>query len=330
MTIERFEKEYIEYHGLSTKRAIEQVNVLRAFEVHAGKPIIECGAVEFQAFLASLLSDEHVNTVLKKAGMIRPYFGWAFDAGLINGDTLMAVQRVKNPRGSSKKTKPNPYSSKELRMLWETLDHKLPYVDEKFLARWRRGTSPWTRVRQHAMHLQLEAILRLALDCGLRQREIFKASIDDIHPDNEYVVVRFAKRESIREEKTRQAPHTKASRIAIDRWLAFRSQMKPTHDAVWLSLHGERRAEPMSPHRFEKLIATQIGPSYGLHRCRHTCATLWLRSNVPLEKVQRLLGHASIAQTLCYADIVSDDIAAAMHSAEDIFEKLANAEDGHA
>jgi integrase len=47
---------------------------------------------------------------------------------------------------------------------------------------------------------------------------------------------------------------------------------------------------------------------YELHRLRHTCATERLRAGMPLEAVQRLLGHATIQQTLGYAEIIARDV----------------------
>jgi hypothetical protein len=50
-----------------------------------------------------------------------------------------------------------------------------------------------------------------------------------------------------------------------------------------------------------------------------TCATEWLHAEVPLEKVSKLLGHASLEQTLGYADLVRDDVARSMRRGETDF-----------
>lgn len=337
MTIERFEREYVEYNGLSEKRAVEQVKTLRQFEDHAGKPLTQCGGEEFRAFLSHLLdSGLHVNTVAKKAGMIRPYFGWAFDVGLVNGDTLHSVTRVSDPKGSTKKTTPKPYPAKELRRFWAALPEAWPYTTELKLRRWRKGTSPYRSVWRHAMRLQLEAIIRLALDCGLRRQEIYAVEIDDIHPDNFYVVIRNGKRESARRDKTREVPFTKKSRAAVERWLNFRQEILKRarvkdHGRVWLSLKNPTATKAMRWERFERILGTvgqdRDGANYSLHRLRHTCGTNWVRVGVPSEIVSRLLGHANLQQTLCYVELARDDIHAAIHKHEDAFERLANAQE---
>lgn len=45
-----------------------------------------------------------------------------------------------------------------------------------------------------------------------------------------------------------------------------------------------------------------------LHKFRHTFATHLVRNRVPLERVQKLLGHSSINETLIYAHLISSDM----------------------
>ena len=47
-----------------------------------------------------------------------------------------------------------------------------------------------------------------------------------------------------------------------------------------------------------------------LHRFRRTFATRLLNRNVPIEQVQRLLGHTKIDTTLIYAQVKQDSVKA--------------------
>jgi site-specific recombinase XerD len=145
------------------------------------------------------------------------------------------------------------------------------------------------------------------------------------------VVVKHAKREAARVQKVREVPFTKASRVAVERWLNLRSEILRAHKvadhgSVWLALINPRPCQPMRYRRFQGIMTT-VGKGYSLHRFRHTCATNWLRAGVELPLVSRMLGHSTLQQTLCYAEIVRDDIHAAMHKHEEAFERLANAEE---
>lgn len=314
--LDRFAREYQEYHRISPGRRTEQLKVIAALGEHASKEPHECDASDLKQYLSGLLDGGlHVNTVRKKLHMLVPFFGWAWEAGLIEADRLMAIQRISDPRGSSSQGLPRPYSRKELDRFRADLAARWPEVDAKWWVRWRRGTSRFKRIQTHTMRIQIEAIVALALYCGLRSHEIFMASLDDIHYDNAYVVVRHGK-----DASEREVPHTEASREAVRRWIELRAELAPDHDSPWLSLAWEDVARlPMRWDRYRKLLTT-VG-DWQLHRFRHTAGTEWLRATKRLEIVQKLLGHATLQQTLGYAKIVRDDLHDAIAKAELKFEE---------
>src|SRR5687767_12236379 len=88
---------------------------------------------------------------------------------------------------------PDPYRPSELRDLNGVLDEAWPLLthDEAayWTGRWNLGKSPYSRVRAHAIRLQLDAIIALALRCGLRRNEILDLTVDWMHYDNVGVVV---------------------------------------------------------------------------------------------------------------------------------------------
>lgn len=314
--LDRFAREYQDYHGISEHRRHEQLQVITELGAQAGKPPHDCDASDIKQYLSGLLDRGlHVNTVRKKLRMLTPFFGWAWEAGLIDADRLMGIRRISDPRGSSSRGLPRPYSRKELNDFRAELAKRWPEVEPKWWDRWRRGTSRFKRIQTHAMRVQIEAIVALALYCGLRLQEIYSASLDEIHYDNAYVVVSHGK-----DGRNREVPHTASSREAVRRWIELRTELAPDHDFPWLSLAWEGVAtRPMRWDRFRKLMGT-VG-DWQLHRFRHTAGTEWLRATRRLEIVQKLLGHASLQQTLGYAEIVRDDLHDAIAKAELKFEE---------
>jgi integrase len=311
--LEQFEREYLDYHQISLGRRQQQRVVLRALSAHAEKSLIECGPSEIKAYLSGELARGlHPNTVQKQLRMLTPYFQWAWETKLISADDLMGIRAIKAPRGA-RPGLPRPYSRKEILQLWADLETKYPNCEQKFWDRWRRGTSRFKRVRSEAMQIQIRAIISLALYCGLRRNEIYRATIDDIHYDNQYVVVRHGK-----DGRNREVPHTAASREAVKAWIELRTELKPPHDKTWLSLaRADFDLNPLNEDRMKMLLST-VGP-WKLHRLRHTAGTEWLRATKRVEIVQRLLGHASLQQTLGYAEIVRDDLHEAVAKAEEKF-----------
>lgn len=319
--LDRFEREYQQYHGISVARARSQLRTLRQFSEQAGKPLLDCTSEDFAAYMSSLIGrDLKPTTVAKLGRMVTPFYSWAFSVNLVSGDTLLSIRSVKNPRGAGRQL-PRPYSATELRNYRSALEATYPLLPDWRIKSFTGGRGRYRPVSKHAMRLQLECAVGLALYGGLRRSEIYGVSIEDMHPDNDYVVVRG------KGDRPREVPHTRHTRQVITTWLDFREDiLSPPHDQPWLSL-SPNQARPgwLKPLRFQRFegLLTPVGP-YTWHRFRHTAATNWLRAGMPLEKVQRLLGHTNIQQTLLYTEIVKTDVQAEVERLEDDFEKLVN------
>ncbi len=314
--VDRFGDEYVTYHDISRERARQQRKLLLEFAgtLPEGRTLAQVTFKDLQRFAGFLVAKRyHVNTVRKKLNQIRPFYSWAYAAGVITAEQYVSLRQVKDPRGAVANSVPDPYSRAELTEFWQVLDQRWPKLPttgpgSKLIGRWQQGRSDWGRVYRHAIRLQIEAMVRLALDCGLRRHEIFRLELADMHYDNEYLVVwRAAKGK--RGVRVQQAlPFTTEARQAVFAWIEFRSMMKPGHDRPWLSCWATARNHPMWWTRFQSLLRDTIGPKWGWHRFRHTCATEWLRAEMELEHVSKLLGHANLQQTLCYAEIVRGDL----------------------
>lgn len=324
--IDRFGDEYVSYNGISRERAKQMRKLLLEFEVGlGGRDISESTYQDFQRFAGLLVAKGyHVNTVRKKLNQIRPFFSWAYAAGVITAEQYMSLRQVKDPRGATSTSTPDPYTRAELTEFWQALERRFPKLPSRgrgsqAIARWEAGIGPWGRVHRHAMRLQLDAMIRLALDCGLRRSEIFNLELKDLHYDNEYLVVwRAAKgKKGIRVQQA--VPMTTELRQALYSWLELRAKMKPQHDRPWLSCWASVANHPMWWTRFASLLQETIGPQWRWHRFRHTCATEWLRAGMELEIVSKLLGHATIQQTLCYAEILKGDLMKHMNKHESTF-----------
>lgn len=315
--LDRFASEYQEYHDISESRAKDQERALNSLCRFAGvSDPINCTPENYRMWLAHIAKSGLEPTTVKKYGMaVRPFFGWAFDANLYSAEDLMRIKRVEFPK--AKPPLPRPYSHKEMKRLWPALEKLYPLDDGKFLKRWRRGTSHYKRIERHAQRLQLTAVIRLALDCGLRRHEIFEIELDDMHYDNAYVVVREGKG-----GKFREVPYTKTAKEAVRQWIEFRTELSPKHDRPWLSL---TRIGPegvwlrsMNERRFA-IYLTDIPGEWQLHRLRHTCATTWLRAGMNIEIVSKLLGHATLKDTQRYTELVRTDVQREVEKYEDSF-----------
>lgn len=327
-TIEAFRLQYQRYHGLGDGTARSwgrmQRQKIEEFAAYTSAPMVEWTGEHFNMWLAHKVDQGyHVNTVRKYANALRSFFGWLYATKRITADQYLELKSVRNPRGSSARSTPKPYTKAELQQFWHDLDERLPIPANaaRMRARWIRGTSKWARIWRYALRLEIEAIVSLALHCGLRHSEIYNLKPDDLHYDNEYIVVRGKADPNTGQPKTRAVPYTEPAREAVKLWLDLRQNMRPEDPgATWLSCHGKTWNHRMDPQRFEELLQARVG-NYQLHRFRHTFATERLRHGVPLEIVSRVLGHATTAQTLAYAEIIKSDVARELSRTEADFVK---------
>jgi site-specific recombinase XerD len=333
--IARFTSEYLEFHSITQDRVRRTDRLLREFQAHVGKPLTEVDSSDLTQFVAMLVKQKfHVNTVRRKLNEIRPFVRWMWQCRLIDAEAYMGLMDVKPPRGATAWTTPNPYKRTEIEAFWQQVDTILPLLPEKgkgsfALRRWLSGQSGWNPyLTRHALRLQLTAMTRLALDLGLRRAEIYGLSLADLHYDNAYLVVTGKADPNTGHPKVRSVPFTTTARQAVFEWVEFRALMRPEHDRSWLALtqlgkrFGTDVDSPLSYRTMQTLLQEQIGPDWRWHRFRHTAATNWLRAGVQLETVSRLLGHATLQQTLRYAEILKSDVAREMGKAEEQFAAL--------
>jgi integrase len=183
------------------------VDIVPAIDCHrgrdAGRPET-CGDVELRAFIAHEVEQGfHINTVNFHLRCIKPIYTWCWHQRIINGDEYLRIRAVRPPRGSTQSGQPRPYKRHEVQRFYVYLDKRFPESGENMVRRFAKGQSKYSKVWRHATHLQAEAIVSLALFSGMRASEIRFADMDDVHPDNDYIVARgkssFGERQGHRE-----------------------------------------------------------------------------------------------------------------------------------
>lgn len=317
--LERFAREHQAYNDLSLARRKDQLRVLRALGDHLDVKLVEAGGPEVQSFLALLIEEKAPSTVAKELGLIRPFFSWAFRAKLITGDQLMEIRDLEAPRGS-RAGKPRPYKPEQIQAFWRELAAAYPWSHDDddperglwYFARWERDTSKWSRAERYAKRVQIEAIVALALYGGVRRKEIFDLTVDRAHYENDYVAVLGARKNREGKRIERPVPWMAPEmRDAVQAWIDLRARISPGHDGLWLTLtYATHARNPIQWRSFGMLLG-DIGRGWEFHRLRHTAATTWLANGMPLERVQRILGHSRIQQTQNYTEVVASDVVSA-------------------
>ncbi|RZF23521.1 integrase [Paraburkholderia sp. UYCP14C] len=151
------------------------------------------------------------------------------------------------------------------------------------------------------------AIVRLALDLGLRSGEIAHLMLHDIDWHAGTVILRGTK--SLRQDVM---PLPIESGQALADYLQQERPMT-CHPAVFVRRIAGRD-EPITPMAVQKLIkraCCRIGlPHYSAHALRHTLACRLVENGSSLKEVADLLRHRSLNSTLIYAKLDTPKLAA--------------------
>jgi integrase/recombinase XerC len=152
-----------------------------------------------------------------------------------------------------------------------------------------------------------DAIVRCALDLGLRSGEIAHISLDDIDWRAGTIVLRHTKG---RREDVLPLPATTGAAIA-----AYLEHERPkTRNRVVFVRHHTPRGEPVGPDLVRKAIRQAFAhaglPYTRSHLLRHTMANRLLAGGASLKEVADGLRHRSLNTTMIYAKLDSRKLTA--------------------
>ncbi len=158
------------------------------------------------------------------------------------------------------------------------------------------------------MNARDRAMLSIFYGCGLRRNEGYHLNIGDIYFDSGLLHVRKGKN-----YKERKGPISKRDLTHLQEWVYdWRNQlMKPKRktDALFINQRGRRLSGQglllrlhILQQRSDDIILQN--KEIGLHSLRHSIATHLLSNGMPLEQIQRFLGHSSLESTQIYTHLV--------------------------
>lgn len=161
-------------------------------------------------------------------------------------------------------------------------------------------------LRNACPDLRDKALIDFLYSTGGRVSEVCHARISDINWEKKSVAIRHGKG-----NKFRITYLNPEAEVSLKSYLASRTDASPY---IFARVRG-RSDQPLSPKTIQKAVekivchanrdfSTHITP----HIFRHTVATVLLRNGMPVEQVQRFLGHAKIDTTLIYAEVSDDDV----------------------
>jgi len=234
------------------------------------KPLVAIGANDVRFFMASRQGIA-LTTLDNERRYLSSFFTWLHDEEYIPKNPMKKIKAVKQARVVRK-----PYSGREIEELRDACNDK-----------------------------RERAIIEVLLSTGMRVGELHGVDRDDVSGSEVLVTGKG--------NKQRICYLNETALKRLNDYLAERSdKLQPLiladHSAKDAAKYGYR----LGIGRFEEIVR-YIGRRAGVaethpHKFRRTAATTALQRGMPIEQVQRMLGHESIETTLRYAHTADETV----------------------
>ena len=144
-------------------------------------------------------------------------------------------------------------------------------------------------VRDRAMVLML-------LRTGMRIGELLNTRVSDVHMEEQKVLLY----EGAKNQRGRVVYFSEDAREALQAWMNKRDR---SMELLFYGYKGNPLSYPAARMMFVKYLdrAGLSHKGYTLHRLRHTYATELLNARIPLECLEKLMGHSRLEVTRRYA-----------------------------
>ena len=175
----------------------------------------------------------------------------------------------------------------------------------RFQKKQRVALSPYSLevIRWHCVTVREKALVDFLFSTGCRVGELVDVDQADIDWNNRSVMIRHGKG-----DKQRTVYFNAESELTLRKYLESRDD-----DCSTLFVSTRRPHHAVSTEAIQATIRKIRSRVDGIgkvtpHVLRHTFATTGIRSGVPLEQLQRLMGHTKPETTLIYANVDTTDL----------------------
>lgn len=235
------------------------------------KNVLDTTTEDLREFLTSYQTNNKVNNVTLNnvRRVLNSFFTWLENENYIFKSPMRRIHNIKTD-----KVIKQPYDLKSINKMREYCK---------------------TRLRDLA-------IIDLLFSTGMRVGELILLNRQDIDFNKKQCVV-FGKG-----RKERVCYFDERAKESLQNYLKSRTD---NEEALWVNLRGKQK-QRIHLDAISVLI-NKIGKKCGIekahpHRFRRTLATMALEKGMPLEQVQKLLGHSEIGTTLIYANIKDSNV----------------------
>jgi len=294
--------------AVNTRHAYERdLADVCAFLKKSGKTIDSSTTDDLKAYLSDLSqrvnskskggAQTAVRTIARRISALRQFYGYMVSEGKRADDPTSNVESPKQTR-----TLPKILTEDEITSLITTAQ--------------KQGG---------AEGLRLVALLEILYATGLRVSELVGLSMAAIGPDSQYITVEG------KGGRDRMAPLSEPAQTALRAYVEIRNRFVTSDNSdfqgKWLFPSRTSESGHLTRQRFAQLLK-ELSRSAGIdsnrvspHVLRHAFATHLLKHGADLRSVQKMLGHADIATTQIYTQIVNEQMQKAVEDNHPLADK---------
>lgn len=156
------------------------------------------------------------------------------------------------------------------------------------------------------MHFRYRNAFTVLLHTGMRFAELANLTWDDI--DLERRLIKVRPKEEFKTKTYNSIRNIPMDDHVYNMLTSLVNEVKKT-EYPFCSVEGKKlRERPLYYHCQRLGLKAGIKGQISLHKFRHSFASHLVQNRVPIEYVQKLLGHSTINETMIYAHLRSDDL----------------------
>lgn len=228
-------------------------------------------------FLETKINETSTTTADNYRRVFSSFFGWCHKNEHILRDPMYRIENIKQPKKVKK-----PFSNVELDKLRNTIKKRM------------NNASKDKNSRQYFLALRGLVILELLLSSGVRVSELKGIRLKNINLNERSVKVLG------KGNKERITYFSKTAKYYLQKYINLRGQKEADDDYLLIHNTGKQ----LGSNGVERFLR-ELGADAGVanvhpHRFRRTFATNLVNHGMGIERVQKLMGHASINTTRLY------------------------------
>lgn len=275
--------------GLTERSLKAYLNELAIFFKTTNKSYNQITTDDVRVYLALSRNNNNETSIDNKRRYLNSFYEWCFNEELVERNPIKKIDKIKSTKVVKK-----AFTDIEIEKMRSCLINEKTYSQKKYKEE--------TRLRNIA-------IFETLLSSGMRVTELVNVKREQVDKGQDELVILG------KGKKERPVYLNAKAIIAIKNYLKTRKDdndyLFVAHPPKHLPNFNDKETSNCTQATIERMIRN-LGRRCGVeaypHKFRRTSATKAVRKGMPIEQVQKMLGHATLNTTQIYVNVSDSDV----------------------